>query len=114
MTKPTFDDDVVIAALTAAAQKGLESSRQGDDDLNDPRWRHYTLREVEALIVARDCWTLHKHEVDRLFPKRYEYAVIVKMTLPIRRWIPWYVKVSLYLPDLQTGKLVSYHPWGGR
>lgn len=109
----SFTDEYAVAALKAAARRGLTETRQGHGDLFKWGW---DLKSVEDQIMySPDDVLLDEldgHQVSENYPAFFEYVVVLKWDLEEHRQ-PFYVKVALGLPDLKTGgELMSFHPWG--
>ncbi len=105
---PTFTDAEVLDRLRAAAQRGLEVDRKGDNDLTK---YGYDIDGVSELLVQCSDEELWKHELSEHYPEKNDYAVVLKIELE-EELHPFYVKVALHLPTLESGELVSFHWWG--
>jgi hypothetical protein len=107
---PAFSDAVVLERLRAAALRGLTQSRQGADDLLDAG---YDIKAVNELVSKCPDHSLNKHELSYRYPEYNDYMVVLKLDIEGESR-PFYVKVALHLPALQSGELVSFHEWGKR
>ena len=105
---PSFSDAEVIARLRRAAQRGLSHSRNGDTDLLK---YGFNIEGANELIAECSEKELNKHELSDRYPEYNDYIVVLKIDLEGERH-PFYVKVALRLPDLESGELLSFHEWG--
>src|SRR4051812_1006014 len=100
--------DKVLDALRNAAAEGLSVSRRCQTDLNK---YEYDIDDVCDLLADCTEAEIHKHEYDELYPEREDYMVIVRLELEAEPF-PFYVKVALHLPEMVSGRLVSFKFWG--
>lgn len=104
---PNPSDDEVIAALRIAAAAGLGQSRPAENDLQK---YDYDLQGVCELIAECTVDEIHKHELDDGYPERNYYIVVLNVELDDEPQ-PFYVKVALDLPEMKTGRLLSFKYW---
>ena len=107
---PSFTDSDVLARLRDAAARGLTHTRQAGNDLFKYGW---DIQSVNELLKECSEDELHCHELSDHYPEHNDYVVILKIDLEGERH-PFYVKVALHLPNLESGELLSFHEWGLR
>ena len=107
---PTFTDAQILDALRRAAGRGLTHTRQGEADVFE--WG-YDIQGVNELVAGCTAKELSDggHELSDKYPDFNDYIAWLKVDLEGERK-PFYVKVALSLPDLGSGELMSFHPWG--
>lgn len=109
MTAPTptspSDEEVVAALRVVGAGKRLTA---------DPRVQpyfvalRYDLEDVVDWIADCELDELHHHEPDD--KGRNDYIAFLKIYAEDEP-LPFYVKIALHLPEMTSGKLLSFKPW---
>ena len=104
---PRINTPDVLNALRNAAAEGLSVSRRCQSYLDKYL---YEIDDVCDLLAECTEDEIHKHEYDDQYPERQDYIVVVRLELDDEPF-PFYVKVALHLPDMASGRLVSFKFW---
>jgi hypothetical protein len=71
----------------------------------------YDIDSVAAWLCECEERELNKHGLDDEFPDRPYYIASFKMRVHGDDNSPYYVKVAMLLPELESGYLLSFHEW---
>jgi hypothetical protein len=99
------DDQVVAALRIVGADRSLTVAERVQPYFVT---LHYDLEDVHDWIADCDLSDLAKHEPDD--QGRSDYIAVLKIYVEGEP-LPFYVKIALHLPDMTSGKLISFHFW---
>lgn len=105
---PRLTREEVIARTRAAAGRGLDVTKKAENELIG---YGYDLEEVEDILIVCTDPQLHEHHVSENYPEFNDYIAIFKIRLEGERH-PFYIKIAIYLPDMENAELISFHEWG--
>ncbi len=96
------DEQVVDLVRTAACSAGFYVHRRCQDSVQD---HGYDLARVRGLLAGCDVSELVKHEPD---DQGRPYYIVEFDILDYDQSFPFYIKVSLVIPELRDGYLLSF------